>query len=347
MSREYRCKKCGAKFIPDGFPKIRSKFGKGLVIWCAYQMVVGGQNMSRIQIGLATLFGIRFGVPTIYSFKETLSFHYKRLYEEILAGLVRRPVLYIDETTANLRLESGYVWCITDGRSVYYFYRSSREGLFLKDMLRNFEGVLVSDFYTAYDSLDCRHQRCLVHLMRDINEEMQRRPFDDELKLMATKFSNVLKAAVATIDRYGFKARHLAKHRKPAREFCQWASEREFRSAPAERLRLRIVKYRDKLFTFLEYDGVSWNNTYAEHFIKPFAWHRSTANGIFTEHSIQDYLVILSLSGTCAGRGQNFLEFLLEDNKDAFNFKSARRIGRAVSPTPELAPTIADQDEPR
>ena len=48
LSREYRCKKCGAKFIPDGFPKIRSKFGKGLVIWRAYQMVIGGQNMSQI-----------------------------------------------------------------------------------------------------------------------------------------------------------------------------------------------------------------------------------------------------------------------------------------------------------
>ena len=71
-------------------------------------------------------------MPTIYSFKETLSFHYKRLYDEILAGLVRRPVLYIDETTANFRLESGYVWCITDGHSVYYFYRSSEKRVLSK-----------------------------------------------------------------------------------------------------------------------------------------------------------------------------------------------------------------------
>ena len=61
-------------------------------------------------------------------------------------------------------------------------------------------GVLVSDFYTAYDALDCPQQRCLVHLMRDFNEEMQRHPFDNELKTLAASFSTVLKSAVATID---------------------------------------------------------------------------------------------------------------------------------------------------
>ena len=100
------------------------------------------------------------------------------------------PVLYIDETTANLRLETGYVWCITDGHSAHYFFKDSREGSFLPDMFKDFGGVLVSDFYTAYDSLECPQQRCLVHLMRDFNEEMQRHPFDSELKVLASKFSD-------------------------------------------------------------------------------------------------------------------------------------------------------------
>ena len=106
-------------------------------------------------------------------------------------GIMSSPVLYIDETTANLRLETGYVWCITDGRSAHYFYKDLREGSFLPDMFKDFGGILVSDFYTAYDSLDCPQQRCLVHLMRDFNEEMQRHPFDSELKALAARFSLV------------------------------------------------------------------------------------------------------------------------------------------------------------
>lgn len=192
-------------------------------------------------------------------------------------------------------------------------------------MFKNFGGVLVSDFYTAYDSLHRAQQRCLVHLMRDFNEEMQKHPFDSELKIMGATFSAVLRGAVATIDQYGFKRRHLAKHKKTASSFCHWASHCEFGSPSAERLRSRVVKYRDQLFTFLDRDGVSWNNTNAEHFIKPFAWYRQTANGIFTARSIKDYLVILSIAETSKGRGEEFLEFLLKDNEHSFSFRLGRR----------------------
>jgi len=36
---------------------------------------------------------------------------------------------------------------------------------------KEFRGVLVSDFYAAYDSPNAQ-QKCLIHLMRDINQEL-------------------------------------------------------------------------------------------------------------------------------------------------------------------------------
>jgi predicted RecB family nuclease len=344
-SHKYRCRKCGTRFIPNGFPKTRTLFGKGLLCWCMYQMFVGGQNMLRIREGLARIFSIKLPSATIYGFKQSIAMHYEELYDDIRATIMNSPVLYIDETAANLRSQTGYVWCITDGRSVYYFYKESREGSFLPNMFRKFRGVLVSDFYTAYDSLDCRQQRCLVHLMRDFNEEMQKYPFDSELKLIGAKFSAVLKAAVATIDRFGFKPRHLAKHKNSADDLCRWASNCEFDSLPAERLRSRIVKYRDQLFTFLDRENVSWNNTNAEHFIKPFARYRRTANGKFTARSIKDHLVILSVAETSRGRGEDFLEFLLRDNEQNFSFRSGRRDSAKVAS--EALPETDDEEASR
>jgi hypothetical protein len=32
----------------------------------------------------------------------------------------------------------------------------------------SFAGTLVSDFYAAYNGLDCAKQRCLVHLLREL-----------------------------------------------------------------------------------------------------------------------------------------------------------------------------------
>jgi hypothetical protein len=92
-----------------------------------------------------------------------------------------------------------------------FVYRSSREGNFLHDLLTDFKGVFVSDFYSAYDSLPCAQQKCLIHLLRDFNKDLLTNPWDEELKAIASDFGSLLRKIVATIDRYGLKQRHLAK----------------------------------------------------------------------------------------------------------------------------------------
>jgi len=70
-------------------------------------------------------------------------------------------------------------------------------------------------------------------------------------------------------------------------------------------------KYGSRFFTFLDYDGVPWNNNNAEHAIKGFARVRRFADGRFTEDSIREYLVMLSVAETCGYHNIEVLEFLL------------------------------------
>ncbi len=51
---------------------------------------------------------------------------------------------------------------------VAYVYRETREGDFLLTMLKDFKGVLVSDFYAAYEAIPCPQQKCLIHLAKAI-----------------------------------------------------------------------------------------------------------------------------------------------------------------------------------
>jgi Transposase IS66 family len=76
--------------------------------------------------------------------------------------------------------------------TVAYVYAESRESGILEDLLDGFSGVLVSDFYAAYDSVPCAQQKCLIHLMRDINEDLHKNPFDEELKEIAGRFGSLL-----------------------------------------------------------------------------------------------------------------------------------------------------------
>ena len=65
------------------------------------------------------------------------------------------------------------------------------------------------------------------------------------------------------------------------------------------------------MFTFLDHDGVPWNNNNAEHAIKRFAKYRRDADGRFTERSLQDYLVLATVFETCGFNNVNVLKFLL------------------------------------
>ena len=88
-----------------------------------------------------------------------------------------------------------------------------------------------------------------------------------------------------------------------------------------------MIKYQDKLFTFLRHDGVPWNNNNAENAIRQFAYYREVAAGRLKEDRLRDYLLLLSISQTCRYRGVSFLKFLLsrERDIDAFCEKPRRR----------------------
>jgi hypothetical protein len=99
-------------------------------------------------------------------------------------------------------------------------------------------------------------------------------------------------------------------------DFLGRLSAQPFRSDAAEDLRQRLVKNRDRLFTFLEHDGVPWNNNNAENAIRQFGYYRDDTAGLMKEAGLQDYLVLLSLCHTCRYRGVSFFKFLRSGQRD-------------------------------
>jgi hypothetical protein len=182
-------------------------------------------------------------------------------------------------------------------------------------MLSEFSGVLVSDFYTAYDSIDCAQQKCLIHLIRDLNDDLLKNPFDDETKEMAKKFGTILIKIVSTIDDHGLRKKYLRKHKKEAVGFLENVCAKEYSTETAKKYQKRFRKYRNSLFTFLDYNDVPWNNNNVEHAIHWFARYRRFAGGLFTERSLKEMLLLLSVFQTCEYNDINVLRFLLSEKK--------------------------------
>jgi hypothetical protein len=153
-----------------------------------------------------------------------------------------------------------------------------------------------------------------------MNQELLNNPFDTELQSITGPFGTLLRAVVEEVDRHGLKARHLGRHERATIRFFDDLAARSFGSEAAEALRARLLKYRDKLFTFLRHDGVAWNNNNAENAIKRFAYYREGTVGCLKETGLADYLVLLSIYQTCRYRGVSFLKFLLSGERDVDAF---------------------------
>jgi hypothetical protein len=75
--------------------------------------------------------------------------------------------------------------------------------------LHAYHGVLVSDFYSGYDAIPCKQQKRLVHLIRDIYDDLCGAPFDSELEGLALQMRTLFIQIFGAVDRYGLKQRHL------------------------------------------------------------------------------------------------------------------------------------------
>jgi hypothetical protein len=307
----HQCASCNHAFIPDG-PKSQQRLGHNLLAWAMHQHVTNRISLANLAMTARECFGLELGEWDFQRLKSMAGAYYRDTYDNLLRQLVAGPLLHIDETSVWLRGHvTGYVWVFTSMESVVFMYRPTREGEFLQDLLRSFKGVMVTDFYTAYDSIQCPQQKCLVHLMWDINRAMLKHPFDEEMRGIGGTFGALMRDIVGTIDRCGLKSRYLRKHGEQTSTWLRDLRGSPGKSVIAEKFRKRIGKYGDRLFTFLDYDGVPWNNNNAENSIKPFAKYRRLVRGRITESGLRDYLVLLSIAHTCKYRGVSSLKFLL------------------------------------
>jgi len=129
------------------------------------------------------------------------------------------------------------------------------------------------------------------------------------------------------------KTRYLRKHNPAVGRFFRELSGQSYRSETAVKYQQRFQKNRDTLFTFLDHDGVPWNNNTAEHAIKTLAILRRAIGGTSTQGGTDDYLILLSIYETCRNIGVGFLDFLRSGEKDIHAFAESRRGRRQQTKT--------------
>lgn len=305
-----KCAKCAMKYN-DNILK-RRHLGDNLMAWAVNLYVNYHVSFAMISRLLEEQFSI-WTNPTYFNNRNYQWWQKFKPEVDYCWQIIRNsPVIHIDETAVRLAKgkERGYVWTFATTHSVFYHLTLTREAGFLQEWLKDYTGVIVTDFFAGYDSLPIKRQKCLIHLIRDLNEELFKNPFDEEYKALVNSFNLLLKKIVVTIDRYGLKKFYLKKHIKDVNHFFKAFVEVEKKGELSIKCSKRLKKHWEELWTFLDHDGLPWNNNNAEFAIKGFALHRRSVNGQVSEGGLTEYLSMLTAAQTCRYRDISFLNFL-------------------------------------
>jgi hypothetical protein len=313
---ERRCGVCGKRWTPDpsvvlaGVVVGRKTIGIGLMSLVGHLKTVCRVPIGQIQGLLNTLFGVRISVGQIAEILHDVAETGESEYEKILSHIRGSPVVCGDETGWREDGVNGYLWSFSSPQARYYTYRHSRGSIVVKEVLgEEFTGVLVSDFYAAYNIYDGLKQRCWVHLMRDLEALMEKNPDLPQLAVWVGMVADVY---------YRAKETTKAKHRDDERRRLRQGFEEELlclcrpyvgdKSAPQRVLSERIKRFIAELLTFVQYPEVPSENNAAERAIRPAVVARKISGGTRSEKGSRTSSVLRTLFETWTVQGRNTLD---------------------------------------
>jgi predicted RecB family nuclease len=334
------CPRCERYYEPPAIERIRSQtFGHGFRAWAVYQRIILRLHYRIITQAMEELFHETASAASIINFIESFADDYRRTESILVKRLRESPFVHVDETRLNIRGVDHYVWVFTDGRHVVFRLTEKRETTIVQELLSGYQGVLVSDFYPGYDGLPWRQQKCWVHLIRDINDDLWKFPFDEELQKFVLPVKDLIVPILEAIDRWGLRTNHLGRFKKQVDRFYSTVIDgKEYALEITKKYQKRFARYRESLFRFLEEDGIPWNNNTAERAIRHLAVQRKISGALYSRGAV-DYLELLGIAQTCRFQEKSFLKFLLSGEIDVDGFQSGKRltISRQIHREPQTS----------
>ncbi|MCX7207376.1 MAG: IS66 family transposase [Proteobacteria bacterium] len=323
IGKQGYCSACHSQYSPPAIRRLGSvqNYGHGFQAWVAYHRMALRLPIDKITQLIEDVFFEKISSSQVYALFEQLSRYYVFSENLLLKKILSSAIIHADETTVNILGSSQYIWVITDGTHVVFRHTEGRDATVIHKLLDGYKGVLCSDFYSGYDSVECAQQKCWAHLIRDLNDDLRKSPFDIELETFVSAVRDLIVPIFEATEKYGLKVRNLAKFHKSVDHFYDHQIiGKTYRSDLMITYQKRFLKYRDKLFVFLDRDGVPWNNNMAERALRHIAVQRKIS-GSFGKGGTLRYLIFLGITQSCRFQEKSLLQFLLSGEKDIDEFK--------------------------
>ncbi|MGH6908092.1 MAG: IS66 family transposase [Aestuariivirga sp.] len=202
---------------------------------------------------------------------------FEPVVQELLELLRQSPVVGGDETGWRINGQTAWAWCFRDPRlALFLIDRHRSRDVLLRVLGETFAGTLVSDFYAAYDGLDCPKQRCLAHLLRELAKLREKLPWQSVRSFIQPLIDLFQEAIQLGKDRDRLTHKAFASQRQRLQDrFEKLVLTTHTKNPDCLRIQDRLFKYCDELFTFLYDSRVPADNNGSERDIRSLAAIRS------------------------------------------------------------------------
>ncbi len=304
IHRDYcpKCKKHVEPVVPDALP--RATIGHhviALTAWLHYGLgVTIDQIIDILSYHLQTKLTPGGLIDTWRRLSEILVAWYDQIAEEAKNS----AHLHADETGWRINGQGCWLWCFANDRNCYYMIEYCRGSPVLQKFFTEaFDGVLITDFWAAYDSVDAAdRQKCIPHLLREL-EKVDLRNDSAAWRAFAKELRRLLRDGIRLRKRSDFTPKRYRSRIDRLNSRLGQMAQQEHEDADARRLTKRLRRYGEYIFTFLDYPDVPHDNNFGERQIRPAVILRKNSQSNRSDRGAATQAVLMSIYRTLRLRG--------------------------------------------
>lgn len=319
------CEHCGKTTCAPLPAEIRGNFGPQLTALIAYWTVVCRLPRRLVEAMLADVLGIDISLGSTQKAWEEVSQAVQQPVRELQEQLPRQAVLNVDETGWRTNGDKRWIWALVAQQFVFYVVAATRGTEVLVSLLGAvFRGILCSDRWVVYLTYHsgCM-QLCWAHLKRNILgiAEYARSPSArqfcrDALAIVARLFRLWYRFRGDLRDRRGnpqpIGRRQLIEKSIPLQKQLFALAEAHLDDADREvrNLANALFIHFERLFTFLEHEGVEPTNNVAERVLRTAVQWRKISFGNRSRNGEIATARLLTVTQTCKRQQRHVLGYL-------------------------------------
>jgi transposase len=301
-----QCRRYHEDAVSEALP--RHRLGLHVLLFVVYQKVALGLSYGKIQRELRTYFGLTISVGELPGMVAEIAALFGPAYARLLHLMRQQAAIHIDETSWRVDGIPHWLWVFVNDVVALYVVSRSRGSKVPQALLgADFDGVAISDFFSAYSPLDVEKAKCWAHLLRDSHDYAKGQDAESE----RTHFHRILHAlfldmGLALEQVQADAAGRLRVHDEMREKLWRFATE-HYRTWQCRQLAERIKKYLDDLVVWLKNPAVDPTNNAAERALRGAVITRKTSFGSRSKRGAQDFARMLSIIMTWERQGKEFL----------------------------------------